>query len=76
MDNREGTIVISLLTQMIDLHVMLRKYCLWLFFLSTVCIRNCISFDLEKYYDTSQIVIALSLLPIALYVSMIQHSIC
>ena len=76
MDNREGTIVISLLTQMIDLHVMLRKYCLRLFFLTTVCIRNCISFDLEKYYDTSHIVIALSLLPIALYVSMIQHSIC
>ena len=75
MDNREGTIVISLLTQMIDLHVMLKNI-VYGSFLSTVCIRNCISFDLEKYYDTSQIVIALSLLPIALYVSMIQHSIC
>ena len=29
----------------------------------------------KKYHDTSQIVITLSLLPIALYVSMIQHSI-
>ena len=42
-------------------------------FLLVICIRNCISFDLLKYHDTSQIVITLSLLPIAVYVSMIQH---
>ena len=29
-----------------------------------------------KYHDTSQIVITLSPLPIAFYVSMIQYSIC
>ena len=33
-------------------------------------------FRFVKYHDTFKIVITLSLLPIALYVSQIQHSIC
>ena len=88
MDNREGTIV-SIITyknkrftcyaKKVCTHLTDSMYacliCLSLF-LSIICIRNCISFDLLKYHDTSQIVITLSILPIALYVSMRQQSIC
>ena len=87
MDNREGTIV-SIITYTnnrftsyakkvcIDLTNSIYACLICRSFLSIVCIRNCISFHLKKYHDTSQIVITLSLSPIALYVSMIQHSIC
>ena len=89
MDNREGTIV-SIITYTnnrftsyakkvcIDLTNSMYACLICRSFLSIVCIRirNSISFHLKKYHDTSQIVITLSLSPIALYVSMIQHSIC
>ena len=85
MDNREGTIV-NIITYINNRYTCYAKIvcinltnsmyaCLFFsaaLFLSIICIRNCISFDLYKYHDTSQIVITLSLLPIALNVSMIQ----
>ena len=88
MDNREVTIV-SIITYTNNRFTCYAKkvcikltnsiyaclICLLLFFLSIVCIRNFISFDLLKYHDTSHLVITFSLLPIALYVSMIQHNI-
>ena len=88
MDNREDTKVsiITYTNNRFTCHA--KKVCINLtnslyafliclsLFLSIVCISNCISFDLLNYHDTSQRVIALSLLPIALYVSMIQHGIC
>ena len=88
MDNREGTIVSIITYTNNRFACYAKKVCINLtnsmyacliylsLFLSIICIRTCISFDLLKYHDTSQIVTTLSLLPIALYVSMIQHSIC
>ena len=89
MDNREGTIVSIITYTNNRFTCYAKKVCinltnsmyacliyLPLFFLSIFCIKNCISFDLLKYNNTSQIVITLSLLSIVVYVSMIQHSIC
>ena len=88
MDYREGTIV-SIITytnnrftcsaKKVRINITNSLYacliCLSLFFINRLH-KNCISFDLYKYYDTSQIVITLSLLPFILYVRMIQHIIC
>ena len=87
MDNREGTIV-SIITyknnrftcyaNKVCIHLTDSMYaciiCLSLFFI--IRLHNKLYFDLSRYHDTSQIVITLSLLPIALYVGMKQHSIC
>ena len=87
MDNREGTIV-SIITytnnrftcyaKKVGINLTNSMYacliCLSLFFINRLH-KKLNFFDLLKYNDTSQIVITLSLLPIALYVSMIQHSI-
>ena len=88
MDSSEGTIVSTITYTNDRFTFYAKKVCINLtnsmyaglinlsLFLLIICIRNCISFDLKKYHDTSQIVITLSLLPIAVYVSMIQRSIC
>ena len=85
MDKREGTIVSIITYTNNRFTCYAKKVCInlknsiyaCLICLPLFCInRLYISFDLQKYHDTSQIVITLSLLQIALYVSMIQHSIC
>ena len=88
MDSREG-IIVSIITYTKNrFKCYSKKVCInltnsinaCLLFLSLFFIyrrhKNCISFNFEKYHDISQKVITLSLLPIALYVSMIQHSNC
>ena len=79
MDNIEGTLLSIITYTNNSLTCYAKKVCINLtssmyaclvclpLFLSIVCIRNCISFDLQKYHYTSQI--TLSLLTIALYVS-------
>ena len=83
MDNRKGTLVsiISYTNNRFTSTWFAKKVCINLtnsmyacliclsLFLSIVCIINCISFDVYKYHDTFQIVITLSLLPIALYIT-------
>ena len=88
MDNREGTIV-SIITYTNNIFTgYAKKVCisltnsmyacliyLLLFFINHLH-KKLYFFQFVKYHDTSQIVITLSLLPIAVCVSMIQHSIC
>ena len=88
MDNREGTIVSIIANTNNRFTCYAKKICinlrnsmyarliyLPLFFINRLH-KKLYFFRFEKYQDSSQIVIALSLLPIAIYVSMIQHSIC
>ena len=88
MDNREGTIV-NIITYTNNIFRCYAKkvcfnltnsiyaclICLSLFFINRLH-KQLYFFRFIKYSDTSQIMITLSLLPIALYVGMIQHSIC